>query len=268
MPQKNQTQYGAQAEMRSKYGYPPKAAISTTERIESVKAYTLLAAGVISASLVACGDSKSTLIPSDMSKWDTELAETAKKLPEEEKRLFAGYMIRAKMGEALGGKGIPPGTTIGDAIAEQKKFVEAQEKQAAESAALKAKIEKQRQEARQQINGAITVAVTRLKLLEVAYSKQQVIQLGFQNNGTRDIAGVKGAMKFIDMFDKEVGEITFSYTDGVKAGGTGSWVGSRRYNEFIPEHRAIAGLQEGQYKAVFEPEMVVFSDGTKLAVPD
>lgn len=225
-------------------------------------------AGVIATMFVACSDPKGVVIPSDVSKWDEELSEKMKKLDDDDRKNLASYMFRVKTGEAFGGKGIPPGMTIGDAIADQKKFVAEQEKRAAEALALKAKLEKEQAAVRKQIGDVITVAVTGLKLVEEDYSKQQLIRLGFQNNGTKDISGVKGAIKFVDMFDKEVGEITFSYTDGVKAGGTGAWAGARRYNEFIPEHRAIADLKEGQYKAVFEPVMVVFADGSKLAVKE
>ena len=55
----------------------------------------LFAAGI----LLACSKPTDTIIPSDMSKWDSELAPAINKLSEEDKKLATGYLMRAKMGE-------------------------------------------------------------------------------------------------------------------------------------------------------------------------
>lgn len=70
-----------------------------------------------------------------MSKWEAELAPRVQKLQDADKQLLAGYLARAKMSEAFGGPGMPPGTTVGNAIDNQKAFLAAQ---ATEVAAQKA----------------------------------------------------------------------------------------------------------------------------------
>ena len=223
--------------------------------------------------VAGCSDPKNKVIPSDMSKWDTDLKPAVEKLSEEEKKLFAGYVMRAKMGEVFGGKGVAEGTTIGQGIEQQKKWVQEQEAKEAEQRALKEKVEKERAALKQQINGAVTVAVVDLHLRKGSmesgdFEDKQIIKLALENKGQKDIAGIKGTIKFIDIFDKEVGSISFGYDDGIKAGATASWSGSRRYNQFLEEHKAIANLQPGKYRTVFEPEAIVYVDGTKIIMPE
>jgi hypothetical protein len=76
----------------------------------------------------------------------------------------------------------------------------------------------------------------------------QVIKIGVQNNGDKPIAGVSGALTFIDIFDTEVGSINFRITETVEPGKTVAWNGSRDYNQFIDSHRAIWNLDDGKYK--------------------
>jgi hypothetical protein len=218
--------------------------------------------------LLGCGGAKDKAVPSDMAKWDTELKPSIDKLTEEDKKLFLGFVMRAKLGEVFGGKGLEDGLTIGKAIERQKTWVDEQAKKEAEAKLLKQKLEAERAALRKQVDDLLTVTVLNLKLVKESYSENQLIVLGFQNNGQKDILGIKGTVKFIDIFDKEVGAVGFSYDDGLKAGAAGTWNGSRRYNQFIESHKAVANLEEGKYKTRFEPEMIVFSDKTKLIIKD
>lgn len=228
---------------------------------------------LIACTLVACSNPHDAPVPSDMSKWDTELKPAIQKLPEEEKELLAGYLMRMKMSEAFGGGPPKVGLTVGTAISEQKKWVEEQKAKEAEAKALKEKIEAERAALKKTVDGTLTVAVVELKLQKAnyqagTYSDSQVIRLALQNKGTKDIKGVKGDIKFIDIFDKTVGTIGFGYDDGIPAGKTKTWVGSRDYNQFLPEHKAIANLEEGKYTTRFEPEIIIFTDGSKLKVSE
>lgn len=222
--------------------------------------------------LVGCGDPKNKVIPTDQSKWDAELKPEIEKLTEEEKKLFGGYVMRAKLGEVFGGSGLQEGTTIGQGIEMQKKWLQEQEAKEAEQKALKQKVENERAAIAKQINDAVTIAVVDLFLQKGSFESgdledKQVIKLAIKNKTAKDITGVKGSIRFIDIFDKEVGNISFGYDEGISAGETATWTGSRRYNQFIEEHKAIANLQEGKYKIAFDPEAIVYADGTKILMP-
>lgn len=229
---------------------------------------TLLAA----AALAGCSKPTETIIPSDMSAWDKELAPQVKKLSEEDRRLFAAYVARAKIGEAFAGKGVPLGTTVGQAIDEQRKWLVLQEQKAAEELALKEKLEKERLAAEAAIASAVTVTLLDKRELPRDWevrriSDTQVFKIGVQNKSDKEIVGIAGTLEFVDVFDKRVGAVSFGISERLKPGQDFVWTGSRDYNQFIDEHKAVWNLEKGKYTTRFKPEQVVFADGTKLGSP-
>lgn len=224
------------------------------------------------AVLSGCSKPTDAVIPSNMATWDKELAPHLKKLSDEDREKVASYLMRAKVGEVFGGKGVPPGTTIGQALEAQKKWEAEQAAKRAEEEALKKKLEQERATAVEQLNKAVTV--TLLAKQEVPknfdagrYSEYQQFRIGVQNNSEKPIAGVAGEIKFIDVFDAEVGAVNFRITENIAPGKSATWVGGRNYNQFIDAHRAVWNLEEGKYTTKFIPDMVVFQDGTKLTMP-
>lgn len=228
---------------------------------------------ILAALLCGCSKPTDTVIPSDMAAWDKELAAAIKKLPEEDKKKIAAYLMRAKMGEVFGGKGIPPGTTIGAALEEQRKWGAEQEAKKAAEEVLKKKLEQERAEAIKKLNSAVTVTLISKQELPKnydlgRYSEYQQFRIGVQNNTEKPMAGVSGEIKFIDVFDKEVGAVSFRISENIEPAKSATWVGGRDYNQFIEAHRAVWNLEQGKYTTKFIPEMIVFKDGAKLSVLD
>lgn len=224
----------------------------------------------LSIAIAGCTKPTEAIIPTDVGKWDTDLAPHVQKLPEEDKKLISAYLVRVKLGEAFGKEGMPLGTTIADGIAAQKKWVADQEKKEAEERALKEKMEKEAAEARAVLDNTLTVALIKLgsrpKNYDVGrFSEQQEFSIAIQNKAQKEIRGVSGRIVFVDIFDKTLGSVVFDVTEKIAPGGTVRWDGVRDYNQFIPEHKAIWNLREGDYKTRFEPRAIVFSDGTVLS---
>lgn len=224
------------------------------------------------AALGGCSKPTDAVIPSDMATWDKELAPHLKKLSDEDREKVAGYLMRAKVGEVFGGKGMPPGTTIGQALEEQKKWEAEQAAKRAEEEALKKKLEQERAAAIEQLNKAVTVTLLGKQELPKnydagRYSEYQQFRIGVQNNSDKPLTGVAGEIKFIDVFDKEVGAVSFRITENILPGKSATWTGGRDYNQFIDSHQAVWNLEEGKYTTKFIPDMVVFQDGTKLTMP-
>lgn len=230
-----------------------------------------LAAMAAALAVVGCSKPTETIIPSDMSKWDTELAPVVKKLPEEDQKLLVEYIARAKMSELFskGGSAIPLGTTVGTAIAEQKKWQAEQLAKAEEERALKEKLQKQAAQARAELDKAVTVVLVSLGRIPKDYQagrfldKQQFV-IGVSNKATETMVGVSGSLDFVDIFDKVVGGVNFSISEKIEPGATVKWEGSRDYNQFIAEHQAVWNLEEGKYTTRFIPKTIVFADGRKL----
>lgn len=227
---------------------------------------------VVAALIGGCSKRTDAVIPSEIANWDKELAPELKKLANADREKVAAYLIRAKMGEVFGGKGVPPGTTVGQALEAQKNWEAEQVAKRAEEEALKKKLEQERAAAIQHLNHAVTVTLLAKRELPKnydagRYSEYQQFRIGAQNNTEGIIIGVSGEIKFIDVFDKEVGAASFRISENIAPGKSAVWTGGRDYNQFLDTHRAVWNLGDGKYTTKFVPEMVVFKDGTKLTVP-
>jgi hypothetical protein len=227
---------------------------------------------VLLAMLTGCSRPAEVVIPSDASTWDKELAPAVKQLNEEDRKLATGFIMRAKMGEVFGGKGIPFGTTLGDAIAQQKTWLAEQAEAERKAAALKADVEKQQATYAAKVAGAVTVSLVakeaRFKNYDVGrYSDQQVFKIAVKNTSDKPIVGVSGKIEFVDVFDKVVGAVGFGISEKLDPGASTVWTGSRDYNQFLDTHRAVWNLEDGKYKTRFKPDAIVYADGTKLESP-
>lgn len=235
-----------------------------------MKIYVALIA--VAVLIAGCTKPTDAVIPSDVEAWDEKLAPELKKLSEADREKAAGYLMRAKMGGVFGGAGIPPGTTIGKAIEEQTAWEAEQAAQRAEEEALRQKLDEERAAALKALNSAVTVTLVSKDELPSnyragRYSEYQQFRVGAQNKTDKVVVGVSGEIKFIDIFDKEVGAVMFGISEKIEPGKTVVWTGGRDYNQFIDSHRAVWNLAEGKYTTKFIPEMVVFEDGSKLGAP-
>lgn len=232
--------------------------------------------------LAACSGPKDTPLPRDLEKLDS-LKPVLEKLTPEERELAAGYIMRVGVGSELKGvfggekgPGIPEGMTVGKAIEEQRKFKADLAIEEAKQQALQAKLAAEREAAMKPLREAVTVTLVSKKVVpEYGYSGMLMdenlnVVFGYQNNTGKDIAGVKGHISIKDLFGEQISGFLVSNDDTLKAGESITWTGSRSVKYGVNENgdRKLADLDPSKYKVVWEPWMVVFADGTKLADPD
>jgi len=232
--------------------------------------------------LAACSGPKDTPLPRDLDKMDS-IKPSMEKLAPEERELAAGYIMRhtigAKLGGLFGGKegpGIPEGMTLGKAIDEQRKFKAAAALEEAKQQALKAKLQAEREAALKPMREAITVTLVSKKIAtERGYSGMVMdenlnVTFGYKNNSGKDISGVKGRISIKDLFGDEISAFQISNDSTIKAGQTATWTGSRsvRFSMGSNKDRKLAELDDDKFKVVWEPQVIVFTDGTKLTVPE
>lgn len=232
--------------------------------------------------LAACSGPKDTPLPRDLEKLDS-LKPVLEKLTPEERELAAGYIMRVGVGSELKGvfggekgPGIPEGMTVGKAIEEQRKFKADLAIEEAKQQALQAKLAAEREAAMKPLREAVTVTLVSKKVVpEYGYSGMLMdenlnVVFGYQNNTGKDIAGVKGHISIKDLFGEQISGFLVSNDDTLKAGESITWTGSRSVKYGVNENgdRKLADLDPSKYKVVWEPWMIVFADGTKLADPD
>jgi hypothetical protein len=231
--------------------------------------------------IAACSGPKDTPLPRELDKMDT-IKPAMEKLTAEERELAAGYIMRhtigAKLGGLFGGKegpGIPEGMTIGKAIEEQRKFKADAAIEEAKQQALKAKLQAEREAAQKQMREAVTVTLVSKKLaVEHGYSgivtdENLQVVFGYKNNTDKEVAGVKGYVSVKDLFGEEISGFLISNDTTIPAGQSTTWTGSRsvRFSLGNNKDRKLAELGDDKYTVVWEPEMIVFKDGTKLTAP-
>jgi len=228
---------------------------------------------VFVALLVACSNPKDTKVPASLTQMDA-LKPKLERLSQEDRELFAGYVMRHTMGSALGGAlglksdPIAENITIGGAIEQQRNFIQVQKQEEAQRVALKADREKVLGAMRQ---AALVTLVSKKIQKESGYSgrildEKLVVTIGFKNTGSKDIDGIKGTLNFTDIFGDELTGVRFSYDETLKAGASGTWSGSRsiKYGLNTNGDRKFADLPDEKFKSVWVPDTIVFTDGSKL----
>ncbi len=83
----------------------------------------------------------------------------------------------------------------------------------------------------------------------------------------KDLAGVKGTIAFQDLFDDEIKRVGFSYDDGLRAGKTATWSGSLDYNQFMDSDVKLRNTPLEKMTVRWEPEVLIYTDGAKLRLP-
>ena len=229
----------------------------------------------------ACGGPKDTPLPRDLEKMET-IKSSLEKLSPEEKELVTSYIMRhtfgAKLGGIFGGKegpGIPEGITIGQAIEEQRKVKADAALDEVKQQALKAKLQAEREVAMKKMREAVTVTLVSKKLqVEHGYSgivmdEKLMVVFGYKNNTDKDVSGVKGTVAVMDLFGDELSAFQVSNDATIKAGQSSTWTGNRsvKYSLGNNKDRKLAELTDDKFKVVWNPEMIVFNDGTKLTGP-
>jgi len=217
--------------------------------------------------LGGCSDPHNTVIPKDLSKWESVMKQPLEKLNATEKDQLAKYYMRHALGSVFGNqKEMPEGTTIKQALAEQQEVDLQEKKKEAEAAALKQKLDKERLQLKKQFNDAITVAFLSKKYKEGEYSFMNSlnISIGFENKSSKDITGIKGVAVFTDIFGEKISTNLIEYDKTIPAGKTVTFNGD--VNKMADGFYKLKDTDFEKIKFNFDPEQVIFADGTKLSV--
>ena len=225
--------------------------------------------------LGACSRSKDTVIPSDPSKW-SEMSEKLKDLTPEERQELAAYLMRNTLGGLFthGTVGITPGTTVGQAIEQQKDFEVKEKQEEAQAEALKARAQAERNAMIEKLNHLVTFAVVSKQyvpsnIYQERFSDRVDFVFAVKNNTDKDIAGVKGAVEFRDMFGSTIENMQISLDRKVAANTEQSIDGyGKDINQFENSDQQLANTDLGKMKVKFVPEMIVFADGSSEKAPD
>lgn len=237
-----------------------------------VRSSRFVVVALAAAILGGCSDPRTTVIPANRAEWAAQdFKKRVDKLSAEDQKALASFMARVYLGELPVKEAA--GLTVAQAIDKQREHEQQKLQREAEAHALKQQAEQERSQKRKQLEGAAVVTLVskthRGKNYDAGrYSDDLLVVLALQNKTDKDIAGVKGALHVTDLFDDPVGVIRFSYDGGIPAGKSATWTGVRQLNQFDREDQRLANIDEGKYKVRFEPQAIVFKDGSRITATE
>ena len=195
-----------------------------------------------------------------------------KELTGEEVQLLQGYVMRTALARAFNGGDtaqlLDSTKTIRTAIEDQKKWRHADSvstasaKAEAEAAVKRYEIEVGR------LRSVVTVIPTGKGFSEADYESYITFQMVAKNNGDKPVSGFKGHVKVTDMFGDVISRLQIKEDETLQPGGEKVFRTSYGYNQFMDRDKKLRYTEYEKMKFVWDPEMIIFSDGTQLAVPD
>lgn len=219
--------------------------------------------------LVACSDPRDTVLPTtaDAIAADPSFQETLRSLDDGERGSLAKFFIR----KTFSG-GVPAGTTLRAALADQAAVEQESARQEAEAKALADKLQAERAALQVTFDQAVTVALISKRFIPADWQSRTYqdtirLDLGLQNKSGKDIAGVKGTLVCDDLFGTLVKRIGIAYDAGLPAGASKRWTGSLDYNQFMDDDKKLASTDLDKLTSHFEFDAIVFTDGTRLEMP-
>jgi hypothetical protein len=241
------------------------------EVVRMCRAYLLICV-FLGLTVSACKDPYDYRISGDISQLQSDegLKKAVSKLNVPDSVLIARYLMRVGLRQAFG-KQAPQDRTIRQAIDEQRQIEAASAAREAETRALAERVEKERAEAVRVMNEVLVVALTGLQYhdSDFMHGVDAGFSVGFalKNKSNRDLAGVKGEVRFADIFNDEIKTIKLSIDDGIAAGQTVSWRGGLGYNQFMAEDKKLRFTAVEKLKASWLPKTYLFADGSRMDVP-
>jgi hypothetical protein len=223
--------------------------------------------------LVGCSNPYKEPLPADLKTIDQDKSFQAavQKLPEDDRKLLAGYLVRVTLAEGFGAK-VDRAKSVGEGIEAQRAWLADQAKKEAEAKALAAKVEAARAAAEKSMSDALTVAVLSKKFVPSdvwAHRYEDLIELrvAFENKSGKEMKGVKGSLEFRDMFGDEIKTTRLAVDETIPAGKTYVWEGSMKRNQFDHSAVQLAAAPLEKLKVRWLPDVYLFTDGSEARMP-
>lgn len=217
--------------------------------------------------LIACNDPKSTVIPQNMEKLseDKHFIEQGKKLEQKDKDLLTGYLARAALSQAFGKGEIPSGTTIGDAIDNQKQWLAEQEVQTKKEKEVRNLALQKLESGKKSLREAFQIVyVKRGEINKQNFTEHLPIYFNFKNTSGKAISGFKADIIFTDMFGKEFQRLSIEESQTIPADLDTVAAYQWDYSKYDDNMVKLNNLEEGKFKVEAYPTHIVFADGTTL----
>lgn len=164
---------------------------------------TLLVSGLFI--LTSCSDPKKYEVTKLSAEQRKELGQ---KLTADEGQKLAAWMMR----NVMAGKEPTVGTTIEMALKQQDEWVVKQKEEEAKAEELRKRVEAERKAKQEEFAKLLSVALVSKKNSMGDYGQRWVgLGMAYENKSDKDIQGVKGVLKLMDIFGDKILNVNWSY---------------------------------------------------------
>jgi len=231
---------------------------------------------------ISCSDPKDFIFSNEPLKQISDNPDIFKKLPEDERRLLAGYLAANELSGAFGSKKQIAGLSVSDVLTDAKAWQQRIQDNAAETLKrqkeaddLAQKVAAEQKEISEKIAAMISVAITEKTSLKRDFMKSRAndlleLKIAFENKQQKSIKQIKGYFDFFDPSNDFIGRLSIDMNQII------------RPNEIIKENnsflwnadsftddsaRKIYALPTGGFTYSFTPVSIAFDDGEIIKIP-
>tara|TARA_B100001564_G_scaffold341421_1_gene336109 strand:- start:62 stop:727 length:666 start_codon:yes stop_codon:yes gene_type:complete len=154
--------------------------------------------------------------------------------------------------------------TYAEILEDGKKWKAEQEKIEAEQKALAEKAAKDEAERIKKLTESVIVSCFEKGYSEVDYQDYITYKFVILNKSEKAIRAVKGGITFTNLFDEKIKSLSFVYDKPIEAGEQVNWDATTEYNQFMSEDKTLKNKDLKDLKVVWNPEKILFEDGTTL----
>ena len=154
--------------------------------------------------------------------------------------------------------------TYAEILEDGKKWKAEQEKIEAEQKALAEKAAKDEAERIKKLTESVIVSCFEKGYSEVDYQDYITYKFVILNKSEKAIRAVKGGITFTNLFDEKIKSLSFVYDKPIEAGEQVNWDATTEYNQFMSGDKTLKNKDLKDLKVVWNPEKIIFEDGTTL----
>ena len=187
-------------------------------------------------------------------------------LSDQDKTAFDELKARADNGEYD-----VTGKNVGQIISDQEAYDADQKAQRDKAAALAAQIKQRHNDSVHALQHVLTVALVDkgyhdADVMNGDYQDLITFELAFRNNGSKPIRAVKGNLGFRNLLGDMIHSANFEHAIDIAPGQSIGWDGTLDFNQYDDSLVQLRDAQVHNIRLDWEPEQILFSDGTKMEV--
>jgi hypothetical protein len=206
---------------------------------------------------------------------DVQLAalRTRKGLTVEETRLLYGYLARSRFESVEGPRPQLAGRTVGELITEQRNWEQTHADLIAKGQQRDSEWKTRVGQIQREMESVIVIRVVEVNDPENqeparGHGRDVVVRLAIENVGTRTVAQVEGAVRFADVYGRELLECSVTLKETLPPRESVERLLHLECAPAFDQETRVRQVRLQDTKNAWEPRMILFEDGGVLAISD